>query len=113
MLRLLKERRFVSFERLEVIGETIKMFNVLVSALNSAWEPGQRMRMPRDRFREYSGDEAQAISLSHPASLKVLERVTTLLMYEKEMVEGAAGDVVRVGQLRDIQDDGNLTFRFA
>lgn len=39
--------------------------------------------MEAGRFLEMSGDEAQRISLTDPKALKALERVYTLLMYEK------------------------------
>ena len=89
------------------------MFSILVSADGTAWESGQRMGMDVSRFREYSGDESGDIALDRPHSLKLLEHVKTLLMYE----DGTAGpnvERVRVGQLRDVRlVGGRLTFRFA
>ena len=88
------------------------MFNLLISADSTAWESDQRMRMPISRFGEYSGDEYEGISTKHPMSLKRLEQVQTLLMYEKD-VSGPTADVVRLGQMRDIRlSGGEVTFRF-
>jgi hypothetical protein len=70
------------------------------------------MGMPASRFGEYSGDEYEGISTKNRASLKRLEQVQTLLMYEVG-VEGPNTDVVRVGQMRDIRlSGGDITFRF-
>jgi hypothetical protein len=88
------------------------MFNVLVAANDAAWESA-RMMMSVSRFKEYSGDEARAISEHDPSSLRLLESVPTLLIYET-LVEGNRGDIVRYGQLRGIRKDGaELTFRFS
>lgn len=89
------------------------MYSLLVSWNNMAWESEQRMRMSADRFREYSGDESQALSIQSPDTLKQLERVTTLLMYERG-VDNPPGEIVRIGQVRDIRvHQGDLNFRFA
>src|SRR5687768_2667108 len=88
------------------------MFNLLVSANETAWE-SKRMTMSVSRFKEFSGDEAQTISEREPSSLKALESVPALLMYET-IVEGPEAEVVRIGQLRDIRNEGSsLTFRFS
>ncbi len=58
------------------------MFNLLVTADSTAWETDNTMQSPKERFKEHSGSEAEAISLRDPNSLKVLESVPTLLMYE-------------------------------
>lgn len=95
------------------------MFNILVSADGTAWESGHRMGMDVSRFREYSGDESGDIALDRPHSLKLLEQVKTLLMYEDGIMSPNGttppnADLVRVGQLRDIRlVGGRLTFRFA
>lgn len=87
------------------------MFNLLISASSTAWESDQRMGMPASRFGEYSGDEYEGIS-TNQASLKRLEQVQTLLMYESG-VESPNADVVRIGQMRDIRvSGGEITFRF-
>jgi CRP-like cAMP-binding protein len=89
------------------------MFNVLVSASGTAWETDQLMRMDADRFKEYSsGHEAALISLEKPSTLKALEDVSTLLMYERG-AEGPNPDIVRYGRLRDIRINvKQLAFRF-
>lgn len=88
------------------------MYNILVSAREKDWESDQRMNMTTSRFREHSGDEAQLIDVNDPQSIKILESVPALLMYE-DGVEDPYADVVRVGQLRDIRyGSGNISFRF-
>lgn len=88
------------------------MFNLLVSGSSTAWESDQRMGMPVSRFGEYSGDEYEGISTTNLASLKQLEQVPTLLMYE-DGVDGPNTDIVRVGQMRDIRvSRGEISFRF-
>ncbi len=88
------------------------MFNVLISYDSNAWESEARIRMAADRFLEYSGDEGAALALSRPDSLKALERVPCILMYEVGQTDPAC-EVVRVGQLKDIRVDGSfVTFRF-
>src|SRR5688572_11926903 len=88
------------------------MFNLLVSADSVAWESDQRMRMLRQRFLEYSGDESATISLGNPESLKVLERVQTILLYE-DGVDAPNANVARFGRMKDIRVDGsNISFRF-
>ena len=81
------------------------MFNLLVSASSTAWESDQRMGMSASRFGEYSGDEYVGISVKNQESLKRLEQVPTLLMYE-DRTEGLNADVVRVGQMRGIRTSG-------
>ena len=89
------------------------MFNVLVSSHEAAWESGQRLKMDASRFLEKSGDEAQRIAPTDATSLKALERVHALLMYEKLRTESYAEDV-RVGHVRNIQLNGaDISFRFA
>ena len=91
------------------------LFNVLVSANDTAWETDQLMRMPVDRFKEYTTASAamRRISIQYPASLKQLEGVPSFLLYES-CVGGASGEVVRYGTLRDLRvSDGELVFRFA
>ncbi|HWA09681.1 MAG TPA: TIR domain-containing protein [Opitutaceae bacterium] len=91
------------------------MFNVLISAHDTAWETDQLMRMPKDRFKEHSveGGEADEVSLARPATLKLLEAVPALLLYEN-CIGGPAGEVVRYGYLRGIRVAGSeIVFRFA
>jgi hypothetical protein len=89
------------------------MFNVLVSATGTAWETDQLMRFQTDRFKEHSdGIEAKHVSLDKPDTLKLLESISTLLMYERG-TEGPNANVARYGHLQDIRITGKkLTFRF-
>jgi hypothetical protein len=69
--------------------------------------------MFRDRFKAYSeGSESGAISLEKPETLKLLETVDTLLMYERG-TRGPNADIVRYGSVKDITPLRNeITFRF-
>jgi hypothetical protein len=89
------------------------MFNVLVSANATAWETDQLMRIELGRFKEYSGTEAEGISANAPETLLMLERIPSLLMYERG-VEGPNADKVRYGFVREIKKVNNeLVFQFA
>lgn len=69
--------------------------------------------MDTERFLEHSGDEGEAISLEDPGSLRMLERIHSLLLYEKGAL-GPGQNTVRVGQMRSIRvGQGRVTFRFA
>ncbi len=61
---------------------SLDMFNLLVSFDGTAWETDQVMRMPTVRFKEYSGFESEAISVREPQTLRLLENIDSLLMYE-------------------------------
>jgi AbiJ N-terminal domain 3/TIR domain len=88
------------------------MFNIVVTSNPTAWESHQLMRFELSRFGEYSGSEVGGISPKSPASLKALEEVPTLLLYEQS-VDGPAANAVRFGYLRDISVVGtDITFRF-
>jgi len=88
------------------------MFNILVSANNVAWETEHRMRMEASRFGEHSGDEGAHITVEEPESLRALERVQSVLMYEAIVTE-PVGEVVRVGNVFDIRVSGGwINFRF-
>ena len=88
------------------------MFNILVTYDDTAWETDQLMRMDAARFGEYSGSEAESISVKNPATLKSLEDIDTLLMYEKQS-EGMNVDLIRYGRLHSIKTArGELTFKF-
>lgn len=88
------------------------MFNVLVAADKTAWETDQLMRMDAARFGEYSGSESEGISLKNPATLKSLEKIDTLLMYERGD-PNVSVDLIRYGHLHTIKVvQGDLTFRF-
>ena len=70
------------------------------------------MRMDATRFGEYSGGEAESISVKNPATLKSLEGLDTLLMYE-DSSKNANADLIRYGRAHAIKVvHGDLTFRF-
>ena len=70
------------------------------------------MRMDAGRFREFSGIESENISVTSPSTLKSLEKIDTLLLYE-EHSGSAHVDIVRYGQLYDIKLVGkDLVFKF-
>ncbi|WP_064686682.1 hypothetical protein [Rhizobium bangladeshense] len=87
------------------------MFNLLVSG-NGEWWETPPYTSTIDRFTEYSGVEAATIDLSRPDTLRRLEEIPALLMYEV----GAGGPharVVRHGRIRNIvRRGGELTFSF-
>ncbi|WP_413989803.1 hypothetical protein ACMDCR_28270 [Labrys okinawensis] len=87
------------------------MFNLLVSG-NGEWWENPPYTSTIDRFKEYSGAEAEAIDLARPETLRRLEEVPALLMYEV----GAGGPharVVRHGRIRNIVRRGHeLAFTF-
>ncbi|MBC3239536.1 hypothetical protein HU723_10125 [Pseudomonas lurida] len=87
------------------------MFNLLVAGHSEMWET-QPYSIGLGRFKEYSGHEAAAIDPASPESLRRLEEVPALLMYEV----GAGGPharVVRHGRIRNIVRRGSeLTFAF-
>ncbi len=88
------------------------MFNLLVSADATAWEGKGRFSTQTERFKEYSGDEATLLDISNPESLKVLERVPSILMYELG-TDGKNTDKAYFGEIRDIQvSDKSVSFRF-
>jgi hypothetical protein len=78
------------------------MFNLLISAGTTAWETPQSMKISLERFKEHSGYEAVEISDKQPQTLKVLEKVPALLMYEWGE-RALSGDIVRYGFLENIQ----------
>lgn len=87
------------------------MFNLLVSGHGEWWETPP-FTSTIDRFKEYSGAEAEAIDLARPETLRRLEEIPALLMYEV----GAGGPharVVRHGRIRNIVRRGHeLAFTF-
>src|SRR5437868_9596384 len=72
------------------------MFNLLVTSDETAWETDQFMRILADRFREYSGSEAVGLTVNDVDSLRALERVDSILLYESG---GTNESVVRFGHL--------------
>lgn len=87
------------------------MYNLLVSG-NGEWWEGDHLSMSVNRFKEYSGAEADAITVDQPETLRRLEGLPALLMYEV----GAGGPnarLVRHGQLRNIiRHMGEIRFTF-
>jgi len=91
----------------------VELFNLLISGNTTAWETDQLMRMDAGRFKEYSGSESQFIAADKPESLKALEAVPSLLLYERG-TEGPTADRVRYGFLHDIRlVKSELQFRFS
>ncbi len=60
------------------------------------------MRMPVERFKEYSGDEASNFSLSQHETLELLQQLPSLLMYEWGTI-GTSADIVRYGFLENVK----------
>ena len=88
------------------------MFSLLVSFYPTAWETDNLMRMETARFKEYSGHEADTVTLDDAETLKSLEAVPALLMYESGSGSANVG-IVKYGRLRDIRVVGkDLVFRF-
>jgi hypothetical protein len=87
------------------------MFNVLIHGNPTQWETDQLMRMDVGRFNnEYSGIEAKNITARNLESLRLLEGIDTLLMYESGNKDA---DFVRYGHLHEIRVAGqDMTFRF-
>ena len=76
------------------------MFSILVHGNDTAWETDQLMRMDKGRFKEHSDSEHENIVLDRPETLKALETVPALLMYE---VGCQNASTVRFGFLRNIR----------
>jgi len=88
------------------------MFNILTHFNETAWETDQLMRMDVDRFKEHSGSESEAVSAGKPETLKLLEKIDTLLMYESGSSSPQV-NVVRYGYLHGIKVVGKeLVFKF-
>jgi len=89
------------------------MFNLLVHYDAKAWETDQLMTMEVDRFKEYSGGECESIKPLDPESLKLLEGIDTLLMYESGSDSNPNIKLVRFGYLYEIRKlRSELVFRF-
>jgi len=102
------------FPSSRIFGDSVKekMFNVLITADEAVWETDQLMRMDAGRFKEYSGSEAESVSVKNLATLKSLEDIDTLLMYEEHST-GVNVELIRYGRLYAIKVvHGDLTFRF-
>jgi len=90
-------------------------FSVLVSAHDAAWETDQLMRFPLDRFKEHTSATpfTAAIEATRSRSLRALEKIPTLLLYES-CVGGARGEIARFGRLVDVRLlEAELVFGFA
>src|SRR5579872_5393227 len=89
------------------------MFNIVVSGDGTSWETDQLMRMDVTRFGELSGSEADSILQDNAISLKALEDVPALLMYERNVKTGPNPELVRYGYAREIKKTGQyIVFRF-
>lgn len=111
-VRQLYRPEFLCRETAAFNGEMGTMFNILTSGDGTAWETDQLMRMDARRFKEYSDSEAESIFVSKPTTLKSLEGIDTLLMYEQGS-RSPNVDLVRYGCLHSIKvvsDD--LVFKF-
>ena len=78
------------------------MFNVLIHSSGTAWETDQLMRIPRERFKEAADSEAASVTANKPKSLKSVEEIQTLLMYERDS-SGPNVEMVRYGFLQNIK----------
>ena len=87
------------------------MFNVVVCGGGTSWETDQLMRFRGDRLHDgRSGSEGASISLKKPETLKALEGIRTLLMYENIR---EFPNVVRLGHVFDVRVVGtDMVFRF-
>ena len=88
------------------------MFNLLVSGSGDWWETAP-LASSVDRFKEYSGaSSGKMVDAARPETLRRLEEIPTLLMYEAN-VGGPHAQTVRHGRLRNIVRRGReLTFDF-
>lgn len=87
------------------------MFNLLVAGHSEMWETPP-YSFPIARFKEYSGDEAANVDLARPETIRTLEGVPMLLMYEVG-AGGAHDRIVRHGRARNISRRGtDLIFDF-
>ena len=77
------------------------MFNLIVSGHGEAWD-SVPFSSPVTRFTEYSSTIADEIDLSQPQTLRRLEEVPTLLMYEVG-ARGANVEIVQHGRVRNIR----------
>jgi hypothetical protein len=88
------------------------MFNILTTGSDTAWDTDQLMRMDVTRLKEFSDSEAENISADKPTTLKMLEGIDTLLMYETGS-RSPNVDLVRYGCLQSIKLVGReLAFKF-
>lgn len=87
------------------------MFNLIVAAHGEAWESGPYSSLV-GRFKEYSDAIADEIDLSQPKTLRRVEEVPTLLMYELG-AEGKNVGIVQHGRVSNIRRVGrDVVFDF-
>lgn len=65
---------------------------------------------PIVRFKEYSGDEAANVDLARPETIRALENIPMLLMYEVG-AGGAHDRVIRHGRARNISRQGSASIK--
>jgi|GEM_PF-130810 len=87
------------------------MFNLLISSKDRAWEE-EVCTIPIERFYVRVAKE-WGIDKDKIDTLRQLEKIPTLLMYEGGIVSGPNAKVIRHGRLQNIGRQGdNLTFEF-
>lgn len=85
----------------------------MISHDGTAWETDQLMRVSKERFKEYSGSESDAISVDVPETLALLQGTPALLMYESG-ADGSSAEVVKYGHIQDVRVSGHdVAFRFS
>jgi len=88
------------------------MWNLLISAHPTAWENNKTCRIDARRFCEYSSDAAQSLSLKNSDTLRTLESLPTLLVYESA-IDSKNAHLVRHGTISNLHRDGrDLVFQF-
>lgn len=85
------------------------MFNLLIAYASTSWEGSGRFTATIERFKEYSGAEAASIDVNKPETLKPLESVLTILMYEKG-AQGENAHRARIGFVSDIRRE-QITYK--
>jgi hypothetical protein len=85
------------------------MFNLIIDYDSTAWEGPGRLTATIERFKEYSGDEAASIETGKPETLKRLESVLTILMYEKG-ASGVDAHRVRIGFAINIRLENGMRY---
>lgn len=87
------------------------MLNLLISGDPTAWE-SQTCRIDASRFGEYHADGAKPLSLSNVETMRMLESLPTLLVYESA-IDGENAHLVRHGTITGLHRDGrDLVFQF-
>ena len=87
------------------------MLNLLISGDPTAWE-SHTCRIDASRFGEYHADGAKPLSLSDAETIRTLESLPTLLVYESA-IDGENVHLVRYGTITGLHRDGrDLAFQF-